>query len=33
MEESYSNKGGNILIQFGKLLLGIFGLDIKILII
>jgi len=25
MEESYSNKGGNILIQFGKLLLGIFG--------
>jgi len=25
MEESYTNKGGNILVQFGKLLLGIFG--------
>jgi len=25
MEESYTNRGGNILIQFGKLLLGILG--------
>lgn len=33
MEESYKNKGGNILIQFAKLLLGIFGLEIKFIII
>jgi len=25
MEESYNKKGGNILVQFGKLLLGIIG--------
>jgi len=31
MEESFTKRGGNILTQFAKLLLGIFGLDTTII--